>query len=53
MKWDASLSAAATIPPKANGIMVRVVEVEGEFEFIHANGVKGRGWGGEELKYPI
>ena len=53
MKWDASLSAAATVPPKANGIVVGVVGVEGEIEFIQANGVEGFGLGGEVLKYHV
>ena len=50
MKWDAVLSTAATIPPKANEIMARVVWVEGKIEFIHANGVESGGWRGEVLK---
>ena len=47
---DASRSAPGTIPPKADGIWVGDVGVEGEIEFIQANGVEGGEWGGEVLK---
>ena len=51
VKGDTGHSSAAAVDlPEASGVMAGVVGVEGEIEFIHANGVEGRGWGGEELK---
>ena len=54
VKGDTGLgSAAAVAPLESSGVVVRVVGVEGKIEFIHDNGVEGRGWGDDELKYPI